>query len=400
MPLFPRRAALSLFPPVALSLALGCAPAYISPKPTVPEPLVRVAIRHRLPQALIEPRDTAWASDGAHASPIAPGNSWTVKARQGRLLAETGYGTSISDIGPRLTIRGGPGLTLNGTAVAWALTLSPEGDSALLAVAELPMEEYLVGVLARELGNAGEAELEALKAQAVAARGYAYVKIGTRPGAAYDLESDVSHQAFEPSNAAGQHIRKAVEETRGQVMACRGRVFPPNYHSTCGGRTAMPSEAWGTPDSLFPWARSAKDRYCSISPRHRWSQNVSAGGMAGRALGLADTTIPVADVKILERSPSGRVLRLKVASQAGDTVLYRDRIRHQLTDKALPSTWFDVECLRDGLGNVASVEFTGRGYGHGVGMCQWGAIGMAREGKRYVRILKHYYKDIDLIRLY
>lgn len=394
----PPRAALSLFLPVALSLVLGCSPAYLSQKPPAPEPLVRVAIRHQLPQALIAPRDTAWASDGTHASPIVPGNSWTVTARQGRLLAETGYGTSISEIGPRLTIRGG--LTLNGAAVSGTLALSPEGDSSLMAVAELPLEEYLVGVLAKEMGNAGEAELEALKAQAVAARSYAYIKIGARPGAAYDLESDVSHQAFDPSSSGAPAVRKAVLETRGQVLSCRGKIFAPNYHSTCGGRTALPSEAWGTPDSIFPWAGSAKDKHCSISPKYRWSQTVSAGEIAGRALGLADTTIPVNDVKILERGPSGRVLRLKVASQAGDTVLYRDRIRHQLADKALPSTWFDVECRRDHLGNVSSIELSGRGYGHGVGMCQWGAIGMARKNKGYKKILKHYYNDVDIIKPY
>ncbi len=395
-----RRFRASLIPPALLSLLLGCAPVYLSPKPSVPEPLVRVALRHGLAQAVIESKDTVWASDGVHASPIGPGNSWTVTARQGRLEARTSAGTVINEIGPKLAFSGRSGFSCNQQPLDWPLTIATEGDSALLAVLELPLEEYLLGVLSREMGSAGEAELEALKAQAVAARGYAYTKIGSKPGAAYDLESDVSHQAFDPSAPAGPAIRKAVEKTRGQVMSCRGKPFAPNYHSTCGGRTAMPSEAWGAPDSLYPWAKSVEDVYCRISPKYSWKRAVSPGEVTRFALGMADTTIPVTDVKVLERGPSGRVQRLKISSQAGDTVLSRDRIRFQLAASPLPSTWFDVECRRDDRGNVTDVEFSGRGYGHGAGLCQWGAIGMAREGRGYKKILRHFFRNVELVKLY
>lgn len=395
----PRRAGLSIAPLVVLSL-LGCAPAYISQKPPTPEPLVRVAIHHRLEAAVVEALDTVWASDGIHASPLVPGSSWTVTACQGRLMARIGTGTVIGEIGPKLTFRSLKVFSWNGQPAAWPLTVSPEGENGLLAVLELPLEEYLAGVLAREMGNAGETELEALKAQAVAARSFAYVKIGKKPEQGYDLEADVSHQAFDPSTPAGPAIGKAVEKTRGQVLACRGKPFAPNYHSTCGGRTALPSEAWGTADSLFPWARSVKDSYCAASPRFQWRERVPAAVLVRRALGLADTTIPITGVAIMDRGPSGRVNSLKISSQAGDTVLFRDRIRFQLADKALPSSWFDVSCRRNDLGNVVSVEFSGKGFGHGVGMCQWGALGMAREGRGYKRILRHYFQDAELKKLY
>ncbi|HBE74191.1 MAG TPA: hypothetical protein DDW31_08960, partial [candidate division Zixibacteria bacterium] len=150
-------------------------------------------------------------------------------------------------------------------------------------------------------------------------------------------------------------------------------------------------------DSLFPWAKSVRDPYCAVSPRFQWRERVPSAAMVRRALGLADTTIPITDVSIMDRGPSGRVNRLKIRSQAGDTVLFRDRIRFQLADKALPSSWFDVSCRRDELGNVASVEFTGKGFGHGVGMCQWGAMGMAREGRGYRKILKHYYRESEVV---
>jgi stage II sporulation protein D len=359
-----------------------------------------VAIAHRLPSLTIDGGDTVRAADGRYASLITPGDSWTVTACQGRLEARTGAGAIITEIAPKLTFSSRTAFSWNGQTLACPLTVSPEGDSALLAVIELPLEEYLLGVLAREMGNAGEAELEALKAQAVAARGYAYVKIGSKPGAAYDLESDVSHQAFVPAAAGNAAVRKAVEGTRGQVMACRGRVFAPNYHSTCGGRTALPSEAWGTPDSLFPWARSVEDKYCRISPKYSWKQGVPPGEIMKCALGMSDTTIPVTGVTVLERGRSGRVSKVKITSEVGDIVLNKDSIRFSLSYRPLPSTWFEVKCIRDGLGKVASAEFTGKGYGHGVGMCQWGAMGMAREGKKYKMILKKYFSDVVIIILY
>lgn len=378
----------------------GCAPAYLSSKPQKNEPLVRVVLAHRLPSIKIEPKDTIWAADGRYVSLITSGQSWTATARQGRLQVRTSVGTAISDIDPSLCFRTRTSFYWNGQPLSQPLVISPESDSTLLAVSELPLEDYLVGVLAREMGNAGEAELEALKAQAVAARSYAYAKIGSKPGAAYDLESDVSHQVFDPASEGSQLIRNALEHTRGKVLTYKGRIFSPNYHSTCGGRTAMPSEVWGTPDSLYPWARSVKCDHCAASPKYRWSLSLTPGEIVRSGLGLADTTIPVTDIKVEERGRGGRVQKLKVCSPAGDTLLFRDRIRFKLSDRPLPSTWFDISCQRDDFGNVASVEITGKGYGHGVGLCQWGAMGMAREGKGYKKILKYYFQDVEITKLY
>lgn len=359
-----------------------------------------MAIAHGLPSLSVEGQDTVWAADGRYASPIAPGGRWTVTVRQGRLEALTSASAVITEIGPKLIFRSRNVFSWNGRPLAWPLSIFAESDSALLVVIELPLEEYLPGVLAKEMGNAGEEELEALKAQAVAARSYAYVKINSGKNLDYDLETDVSHQAFDPRADGSPAIRKAVEKTRGQILVCRGKPFTPNYHSTCGGRTALPSEAWGTPDSLYPWAKSVKCDHCRISPRFRWNVDLASGELVRRALGLADTTIPITDVSIIDRGPSGRVNRLKISSQAGDTVLFRDRIRFQMADKPLPSSWFEVSCQRDELGNVASVEFTGKGFGHGVGMCQWGAMGMAREGRNYKKILRDYYQDVEVTKLY
>jgi len=384
----------------AVLLLGGCAPAYLSRKAPIPQPTVRVAVGHGLDSVRVAGQDTVYVSDGVHLGKIAPGESWTVFPDGVCLKIATSRRTIIAPAGPNLKIWSSANIQINYMSFLWPLSLLCQRAGALLLVAEIPLEDYLIGVLSKEMGNAGEAEIEALKAQAVAARSYALTKIDSNRNSDYDLEADVAHQAFDPWVEGSPAIRKAVEKTRGQVLCCRGKPFVPNYHSTCGGRTALPSEVWGTADSLFPWAKSVKCEYCRISPRFRWKVDLASGELARRALGLADTTIPITDIRIEARSPSGRVQRLRIGSQAGDTVLFRDRILFQLAEKILPSTWFDINCRRDELGNVASVEFTGKGYGHGVGLCQWGAIGMAREGKKYKKILKKFYHNSVICKVY
>jgi len=384
---------------IPLALLIGCAPAYLYNKRQQELVLVRVAVGHRLPVATIAAVDSMKARDAAHSTDIPPGSSWTVDCRQGAVRALTERGTVIQAVGSGLRLYS-TRYRLNGQALAWPLELRAEGDSGLLAIVELPLEEYLAGVLARELGNAGESELEAAKAQAVAARSYAYIKIGSKPEAGYDLESDVSNQVFDLGATGSRTARKAVELTRGQVLVCGGRAVAANYHSTCGGRTAMPSEVWNTADSLFPWAKSVTDDYCRISPRFSWQERVPACNVIARLFGIADTTIRLSGVEVGERGGSGRVQSLKIASELGDTVLRRDRIRTQLGETALPSTRFELTCEFDGAGCVAAINFTGTGYGHGVGMCQWGAIGMAREGKGYKEILGTYYRRVKIKRLF
>ncbi|MCU0606499.1 MAG: SpoIID/LytB domain-containing protein, partial [Candidatus Edwardsbacteria bacterium] len=174
-----------------------------------------------------------------------------------------------------------------------------------------------------ELGMAKPEELEAAKAQAVASRSYAHCKIGSKPGAGYDIEASVSEQAFDPAKASPT-VLKAVRQTEGMVLTCGGRVVAANYHSTCGGRTALASEAWTADDRSFPFIKSVKDGYCDISPRFSWRDSFPSTDIALR---LLDTGLAVDDVAVTARGPSGRAVALRVSAQTCDTTLYRDRIR-------------------------------------------------------------------------
>jgi stage II sporulation protein D len=200
---------------------------------------------------------------------------------------------------------------------------------------------------------------------------------------------------------------QAVHATARLVLAYAGRVVNAPYHSTCGGSTAAASEVWREGDE--PYLQAVSDRvpgtvdrfYCDISPRFRWTRTFDRAALSAaldRYLS-SYTTAPahvgaVRDVSIESRTQSGRVQRLLIASDRGQWALRGNDIRFVMRNpggEILASTYFSLERVRDGDGALARLVVHGTGYGHGVGMCQWGAIGRARAGFDYRSILRAYY---------
>ncbi|NLG83546.1 MAG: stage II sporulation protein D [Firmicutes bacterium] len=263
----------------------------------------------------------------------------------------------------------------------------------------LGLEEYLVGVLAAEVPAAFH--LEALKAQAVAARTMAIKRMkrfggpGCRHSPAADLcdrpeDGQAWLSAAELRRKWGwrypwlyARLARAVEETRGLILLYAGRPIEAVYHSTCGGRTEDATAVWGR---AFPYLVSVCCGYDLFSPRLHSTRRLS-WQEAARRLGLAGkVTGPPRDLAILARTPSGRVATLRLWGR----VLRGPAARAVF---GLRSTDFSVRAQDEDL------IFTVRGNGHGVGLCQYGAEGMARQGVDFRRILRHYYPGVQLGRL-
>lgn len=380
-----------------LSVCFGCAPVYLSRPGGKGAILVRVALYHNLPKAVISGTDSVRISDANHEAILIAGETWAISAIDGKLSAVTARNTVVPIITGGLKAWSRTGLLINGRRINAPVDLRPEPSGGVLVVAELPLEDYLAGVVNAELGMVRPDEIEAAKAQAIAARSYAYAKLGSKPGAGYDIESTVSDQAFSPDKPMNPVVPKAVRETEGQVLVCEGKVIEANYHSCCGGRTAFASEVWNAEDRDFPYIKSVKDGYCKGTPKFAWQDTIAASEIALR---LLDTGLAVNDVVITKKGPSYRAVALKISAQTCDTTLFKDRIRFGLADHALPSTKFDLKCQRDDRGHVDTVIIRGFGYGHGVGMCQWGAIGMARAGRSYQKILRQYYQNVRIEKLF
>jgi stage II sporulation protein D len=286
-------------------------------------------------------------------------------------------------------------------------------DSGLLVVNRLPMDDYLRGVVPLEIGNRTSAEMAAVQAQAVAARTYAYKHLnGPRP---FDMYATVQDQVYGGVDAEKPLPDTAIETTRDIVVLYNGQPITTPYHSTCGGTTAGVSEVWyDQPDQ--PYLRPVSDKipgtnsyYCDPSPRFSWTQTYDAASLrAVMEKYLATyTNAPkanlgrVTDVREQGRTASGRVAALTVRTESGSYTLRGNDIRFVLRDPKgaiLNSTLFSLSAVTSG-GEVSSLTLNGRGYGHGIGMCQWGAIGRARAGQNYRTILETYYPGTTIGRI-
>lgn len=286
-------------------------------------------------------------------------------------------------------------------------------DSGLLVVNRLSMDSYLRGVVPLEIGNRTPAEFAAVQAQAVAARTYAYKHLTS--ARAFDMFATVQDQVYGGVDAEKPQSDSAIATTADVVVLYKGQPITTPYHSTCGGSTAAVSEVWyDQPDE--PYLRPVSDRipgsdnyYCDPSPRFSWTQSYDAAGLrtvmekylASYTNAPKNGVGKITDIREQGRTPSGRMAALTVQTESGSYTLRGNDIRFVLRDPKgaiLNSTYFSFTEETSG-GEVSSLNVNGRGYGHGIGMCQWGAIGRARAGQNYRTILETYYPGTTIGRI-
>lgn len=332
--------------------------------------------------------------------------STTAPARATRFDADRTIRVLVSSdtTGFALRTREGGFVTINGKRYRGDLSVGA-GPSSAVIVNRLPLEDYLRSVVAAEMGNRPRDDSAALQAQAIASRSYAYVRLGSRGD--FDIRATVADQVYRGVDGENANASAAVEATRGLVLLYQARVVDAMYFSTCGGSTAEPPEVYRSVS--VPYLQRVSDRvgtsaryYCEAAPRYRWTRAFTRPELQSaldqylEAYATVPDGVPgsVRHVAVLSNTPSGRVGALEVETDRGAFSLRGNDIRYVLRSpggEMLSSTYFSVEPEygRDGL--ITRVTFRGRGYGHGVGMCQWGAIGRARAGQSFRSILGTYY---------
>ncbi len=290
------------------------------------------------------------------------------------------------------------------------LKILPNGGNVEL-INIVYMEDYLRGVVPPEIGKRTDDEIEAVKAQAVAARTYAMAHLQQYGNQPYDMKSSIIDQVYEGVEVENKLVDKAIDLTAGWVLMYQDNFVNAYYHSTCGGMTDDVRAVWDRKE--VPNLKAEQDGdACAWSKYYRWKEYFTESQLRGRVEQFLasdrgrDLRIgPIRDVTINDRTPGGRVVTLSVKTDDDVYQFHRDRIRWVLgrtssPDLILPSDRFDIQVERNGNGYVTAVTFNGSGYGHGVGMCQCGAIGLSRKGWTFDKILTHYYTGVNVKKLY
>jgi stage II sporulation protein D len=292
-----------------------------------------------------------------------------------------------------------------------SIILLPAPGTGFRIVNYLPVEDYLRGVVPLEIGRRNLSEIEAVKAQAIAARTYTYRKIAERTGADYDVLPTVADQVYGGVGVEQPLCDMAVRLTDGLVMTWNGSPIFAYYHSTCGGMTANIEDVWSR--AAQPYLRAVRDvdrhgkAYCASSRYFSWEQKWTPAQLSAIVARYGPATfsqIPplrgtITDVDVKQCYDCGRVAQCRIESPEGTVTYGGDRVRFVLRrpgsgDPILYSARFSVAAA-----NRKEIRLQGKGNGHGVGMCQMGAIGRAAQGQNYHEILQAYYPGIKIERL-
>ena len=366
-------------------------------------------------------------------APVSASGRWRIDEQGGRTKLVTGQGAEhwrIEQQGGLLRVSGD-----NGDATPWRegpfvarasengstlrydnrryrgeLWFTPT-DSGILVVNRLPVEDYLRGVVPIELGTRQPADRAALEAQAIAARSYAYIRVPSdaaiEPRSGWHMVATVKNQVYAGLDVEASIVNDAIDNTAGLVIRYNGLPVDAPYYSSCGGRTAAPKESWRDVREE-PYLQSVDDTdprtgrpYCDLSPRNHWTADFDERQLSEtvrRALvatGAGDARPgTISEMRVEGRTASGRATALVLRTDRGEVTVRNNEIRNVLRDARgaiLSSTYFSVDRESRAGGHLSGVSLRGHGNGHGVGMCQWGAIGRSRAGIDARTILRHYY---------
>lgn len=254
------------------------------------------------------------------------------------------------------------------------------GNNGIYLINELPLEEYIKDVVAVEVKP--EWDMEALKTQAVVSRTYALYHRKMNGGSSYHIASSVLNQVYK-GKRPDLRVSYAVENTNGEVLTYNGRPIEAFYHSTCGGKTEDAEEVFG---KSYPFLKPVESP-CTLSPYSTWEREIPAKEIA-QALNMSG----IHDISIKSFTSTKRVKQLDITHHSGVSCVSATEFRKALGWTRLPSTNFTVRKQHE------TFIFEGKGYGHGVGLCQWCALEMAAEGKDYKEILTFFYPGTTLER--
>lgn len=276
----------------------------------------------------------------------------------------------------------GENLRVGAQSLPSRVLLNMNANKKVDVVGVMPLDDYVVGVLASEMPLSWP--LETLKAQAVAARSYALAVMEERKDKPYHLESSILDQVFRHVLDEDENdplIKKAVQavrETQGvKLYAANNKVLKAFFHSDCGGKTTSPKNVWNYGVN----AGTTVDSSCPTNPRAHWKLTLTKEELT-RRLQVTD----ISGIDLIRIPSENRVKSVRLAlNESTEKVMSVNDFRQMLGFQDLRSALFEVKKLGENF------LFQGQGFGHGVGLCQWGSRALGKSGRDYKQILTHYY---------
>ena len=288
-----------------------------------------------------------------------------------------------------------------------SIVLAGEGRGSFSVINLCDVEDYLRGVVPLEIGSCAGQAPEALKAQAVAARTYTYKKIIERQKQAFDVLPTIADQVYGGVPAEMPQCNKAIYECKDLVAVYHDSLIYAYYHSTCGGKTADVEDVWDKPP--LPYLRSIDDcdnggtPFCRASPNFAWEESWSASTLSDIIDRFSRETFPqnpasgrLLGFTVESRFPCGRIKSCGIKTSSGEYRYGGDKIRFVLRRAEKGNPILRSAIITSFTWSGATVKAHGKGYGHGVGLCQFGAIGRALAGQSFEQIIKAYYTGVDI----
>lgn len=283
----------------------------------------------------------------------------------------------------RLTPGGSDLIRVNGKRYRDAIVIRAQAGR-LTVINEVNIEQYLRGILPREANPAWPAE--SLKAQAVVSRTYVLRNMRRHDGEGFDVCNTVHCQVYGGAECEDPRSDEAVADTAGRVLMYNGALAQTVFHASCGGHTEHPSVVWSGHADAPSYLQGRKDKYCGDSPHHRWKSTIKESTIREALVKAGYDIGTITRIRVDGESASGRAKELLIDHATGVTRVHAGRFRLAVSPWTIRSTLIEKIKAVDG-----GFEFSGLGWGHGVGMCQWGAKVMAERGKDYTAILRYYY---------
>ncbi len=247
------------------------------------------------------------------------------------------------------------------------------------------MPHYVMSVIGHEMSNTWP--LEALKAQAIVSRSYAVRRMMESMKKNYDMDTTTKYQVYGGILVQKEQLEKAVRSTQGKMLVYDSKLAEVFFHSSCGGRLEAPHELWR---KKIMYLNVKESKFCQGSPNYRWQIHVSTSKVA-RLVGLTS----IQKIKVSVRTASGRAKEILVNSRGKEIKLSPVKLRKLIGPSKLKSYFFDLRLRKGG-----KIELSGRGYGHGIGMCQWGSRFMVEKNKmRHQKILRHFFPGTSISKI-